>query len=143
MRRSHVVMVITLATSLSPDVLSLLEEAQSALGAKRGGDDLETTIIGDTPIDAVLDGFVANRELWLARVEHELRGLTIVRSDVIVAVYVTPAFRRQGVARAKWTTVLASADRPRDAYALPGDRATKSLFESIGWKARLLTMRGE
>jgi hypothetical protein len=29
-----------------------------------------------------------------------------------------------------------------DAYALPGDRAMKSLYESIGWKARLLTMRG-
>ena len=32
---------------------------------------------------------------------------------------------------------------PLDAFALPGDRATKSLFESLGWKARLLTMRGE
>ena len=28
------------------------------------------------------------------------------------------------------------------AWALPGDRATKSLYESVGWKARLLTMRG-
>ena len=32
---------------------------------------------------------------------------------------------------------------PKDGYALPGDRGMKSLYESLGWKARLLTMRGE
>jgi hypothetical protein len=36
-----------------------------------------------------------------------------------------------------------SANPPVDGLALPGDRATKSLYESFGWKARLLTMRGE
>jgi len=136
-------MVITLATSLSPDVLSLLEEAQSALIAKRGGNELMSTIVGGTPIDDVLEQLVANQELWIALVDHEHRGLVIVRADVIVAVYVTPTFRRHGIARAMLRTVLASANHPMDAYALPGDRATKSLFESIGWKARLLMMRGE
>jgi hypothetical protein len=37
----------------------------------------------------------------------------------------------------------AMATPPLDAFALPGDRAMKSLYESIGWKARLITMRGE
>jgi GNAT superfamily N-acetyltransferase len=136
-------MVITLATSLSPDALSLLEHAQTALSAKRGGDELLETIIAETPIGDVLERLVASRELWIANVEHEHRGLAIVRDDVIIAVYVSPHFRRQGIARALLTAVLESKDPPRDAYALPGDRATKSLYESMGWKARLLTMRGE
>ena len=136
-------MVIGLATSLSPDVLALLEGAQSALVAKRGGDELLAMIVGDTPIADVLDRLVAERELWIADVEHDHRGLAIVRGDVIVAVYVVPQYRRHGIARSLVRTVLAQTTAPRDAYALPGDRATKSLFESMGWKARLLTMRGE
>jgi len=136
-------MVVTLATSLSPDLVSLLEEAQAALIAKRGGDEMMATIVGDAPVDRVLDGLISRRELWVAQVDHETRGLAVDRGDVIVAVYVTPAFRRQGIAKALLAAVLENADAPKDAYALPGDRATKSLYESIGWKARLLTMRGE
>jgi hypothetical protein len=51
-------------------------------------------------------------------------------------------FRRTKIATTMVRTLLESATPPVDAYALPGDRAMKSLYESIGWKARLLTMRG-
>ncbi len=60
----------------------------------------------------------------------------------IEAIYVAHGFRRQKVATILVKTLLASDTPPVDAYALPGDRAMKSLYESLGWKARLLTMRG-
>jgi len=49
--------------------------------------------------------------------------------------------RRRGIASAFIVALRASGVEVVDARALPGDRGTKSLFESLGWKARLLTMR--
>ena len=58
------------------------------------------------------------------------------------AIYVAHDFRRQKIATTLVRALLSGDSAPVDAYALPGDRAMKSLYESIGWKARLLTMRG-
>ena len=140
---AHDEIVITLATSISPVVLGLLEQAQSSLINKRGGDELLAAIVADAPATEVLERFVRDRELWIANVGLDHLGLAIVRDEVIVAVYVAPHHRRHGIARALVQTVLSGVGAPRDGYALPGDRATKSLYESMGWKARLLTMRGE
>jgi GNAT superfamily N-acetyltransferase len=90
-----------------------------------------------------VERLVARGELWTFEDEGELRGFAIYRSSVVEALYVSPAYRRRGVARSMLKALLALEDPPKDAYALPGDRAMKSLYESFGWKARLLTMRGE
>ena len=51
--------------------------------------------------------------------------------------------RRERVATTLLHALVAGERPPKDGYALPGDRGMKSLYESLGWKARLLTMRGE
>jgi GNAT superfamily N-acetyltransferase len=76
------------------------------------------------------------------RDKDELRGFGLLRGHVVEAIYVDHDFRRHRFATKLMKTLLSSDDPPLDAYALPGDRAMKSLYESIGWKARLLTMRG-
>jgi GNAT superfamily N-acetyltransferase len=58
-------------------------------------------------------------------------------------VYVKVAARRRGVARQLISRALGDYRGPWDGWSLPGDRATKSLYESLGHKARLLTMSGE
>jgi hypothetical protein len=66
-----------------------------------------------------------------------------VRDGVVEGVFVDPRRRRQHVATELLRAVTMGEGAPRDGYALPGDRGMKSLYESLGWKARLLTMRGE
>jgi len=82
--------------------------------------------------DSVLEGTVT---AWL---EGEVGWL---------ALWVAEATRGQGRGRQLAQTALAwLADQGAtqfDALALPGDRATKQLFESLGFKARLLVMRRE
>jgi GNAT superfamily N-acetyltransferase len=84
---------------------------------------------------------VSSGGLFVAREHHTVVGFALRRDGVLEAVYVKKHSRRQGIARALINTVISSSSEPLDAYALPGDRATKSLYESFGWKARLLTMR--
>ncbi|MDA8400273.1 MAG: GNAT family N-acetyltransferase [Actinomycetota bacterium] len=63
---------------------------------------------------------------------------------VIDLAYTLPRARREGIASGlvlammKWLTERGCRDI--DALALPGDRLAKSLFESEGFKARLLVM---
>jgi ribosomal protein S18 acetylase RimI-like enzyme len=63
---------------------------------------------------------------------------------VVDGCYVEPGARRAGLGRALLDALVgslaASGCRGVDVAALPGDRATKSLLESAGFKARLLTM---
>lgn len=64
-----------------------------------------------------------------------------------MALWVTEAMRSRGVGRQlahaalDWLADAGASEF--DALALPGDRATKQLFESLGFKARLLVMRRE
>ncbi len=81
--------------------------------------------------------------MYLAMTEEHINGFALVRHGVIHALFVEHSKRRQGIARELVTILIAKDGLVVDALALPGDRATKSLYESIGWKARLLTMRGE
>lgn len=87
-------------------------------------------------------GHLINRsQCWVVEGPEQPLALAIVRSEVLELLYVAPTERRQGIGRAIARTLI-DAELVRDALALPGDRATKALYESIGWRARLLTMRG-
>ncbi len=80
---------------------------------------------------------------WFSREGHQDCCVALVRARCLNAMLVTHALRRAGHGRALLTSLITSVDGPRDGWALPGDRETKSLYESVGWKARLLTMSGE
>jgi GNAT superfamily N-acetyltransferase len=101
------------------------------------------SILDNQPIDEVFDVALSLGALFVARDGDEPVGLALVREGTVEAVYVIESHRRRGVARALLNAVMGARREVLDAYALPGDRATKSLYESFGWKARLLTMRAE
>lgn len=65
-------------------------------------------------------------------------GFSVIYDRVILALFVVRKLRRHGVG----TALLDDAVNlgAVDGRSLPGDRGTKSLYESRGWKARMLTM---
>lgn len=131
-------MTIDAPSAPAPGVRALLDEALAAARAQRGGTDLLAALkLGDDPAADLC----ARGALRVLCDEDGCVGLAIVDAGVLAAVYVAPARRREGVATAIAREVLDARDAPSDAWALPGDRATKSLYESLGMKARLLTMR--
>lgn len=101
-----------------------------------------STLLRGTEESSLLDSVVASSSLWACEDGDAVVGFLLCREGLIEAVYVAHSARRRKVATTLVRTLLASPAPPIDAYALPGDRAMKSLFESLGWKARLLTMRG-
>lgn len=119
----------------SESLVRLWSEALSEVRTTRGGVAFLESVEWD---EHSLFELVYEGSAW----SSDERDLLIVRHHIIVGVYVTRALRRQGRARNLVSTVI-ERESPRDAYALPGDRATKSLYEAFGWKARLLTMRAE
>ncbi|MFI5035259.1 MAG: GNAT family N-acetyltransferase [Acidimicrobiales bacterium] len=134
-------MTLAAATDVSEELRQLWDAALSALAATRGGPELLAEALPTSPDP--LAAIVAEGGLFLERRDDVVIGFAVVRECTIVGVYVTPAARGGGVARAMATDLFAMAEPPRDALALPGDRAMKSLYESLGLKARLLTMRAE
>ena len=104
--------------------------------------ELLATLSGPTPEGELLANAVASRSLWTLSADGVLKGFAICRERIVEAVYVAHDFRRQKVATTLVRALLELDPPPLDAYALPGDRGMKSLYESLGWKARLLTMRG-
>ena len=109
----------------------------------RGGPELVATIRGDLASEDLLEALVGEGAVWTIGNEEHLAGFAIVRDGVVQGLFVTPNSRRQHVATSLLNALVASVNPPRDGFALPGDRGMKSLYESFGWKARLLTMRGE
>lgn len=107
----------------------------------RGGSALVATVAENVELDSLLAHLSASGYVWAAEAEGVLQGFVVVRRAVIEALYVSPPHRRQGVARQILTDLQEVGPAPVDALTLPGDRGTKSLYESFGWKARLLTMR--
>ncbi len=130
--------VVERATSSTEELRALFDTALAALVHKRGG---QALLVSLGPEATSLDTYLGDESLWIAR-DGALVGFGVCRGPLIVGVYVTPTLRRHGVARALVNEMI-RVSAPIDAYALPGDRATKSLYESCGWKARLLTMRAE
>lgn len=134
-------MTLGAATRVDADLRETWESALAQLREVRGGPELIDQAVGSTPDP--LGDLVASRSVLVERRGSDLVGFAVVRDHVIVALYVAPDWRGRGVARAMAAELFALDDPPRDALALPGDRATKSLYESLGLKARLLTMRAE
>jgi ribosomal protein S18 acetylase RimI-like enzyme len=133
---------VSLVASVTPELDELWERAHRDVKAKRGGLALLKTM-GDTGHQGqLLSALTASSSLWIVTEKGLIKGFGVCRGGVVEAIYVSPEFRRQKVATTLVKTLLASDASPLDAYALPGDRAMKSLYESLGWKARLLTMRG-
>jgi GNAT superfamily N-acetyltransferase len=127
---------------VTEELLELWEHACKRLLSHRGGVELYATIRRDAPSDALLEALVDGGFTWTIANDKQLLGFAIVRDDVVEGIFVDHDHRRKKVA----TTLLkelASTAAPKDGFALPGDRGMKSLYESFGWKARLLTMRGE
>jgi GNAT superfamily N-acetyltransferase len=132
---------VLLATVVTPELETLWNHAHHDVLAKRGGVALMATLSDSTPPYQLLLAVVMASSLWLYH-DDQLKGFALCRGQLVEAIYVAHDFRRQKIATTIVRTLLDSATPPVDAYALPGDRAMKSLYESIGWKARLLTMRG-
>ncbi len=129
-------MTLSRPRELDPDTARFVAEAQSELAAHRGG----AALIEDL---GSVEAVCGRSGLVLARQDGVPVAVAISEGGVLKALYVAPGRRRAGVARSLLMRLLASPDPPRDGWSLPGDRATKSLYESLGWKARLLTMRAE
>lgn len=138
--------MIRLATP-SDDLHALLEAALSRARHVRGGRALVEQLWGadasDERVAREIDAEVAAGRVWVALEGSQAVGAALVVQRCIRALWVVPTHRRRGVASAIVGVLLSLDEGPNDAWALPGDRATKSLYESVGWKARLLTMRGE
>jgi hypothetical protein len=133
---------VSLVSAVTPDLQSLWDHAHRDVLAKRGGPALLATLCGATPESELLSAVVASSSLWRVDVKEELRAFGLCRGGIMEAIYVEHGSRRQKIATTLVRTLLKGDSAPVDAYALPGDRAMKSLYESLGWKARLLTMRG-
>ncbi len=134
-------MKVDIAVEVNPRISKLVETATASTTKHRGGGELVATILAERDLDDLLRDAVSQRGLFVAHNGDEVVGFALCRNGVLEAVYVDRRFRRKGIARTLVNAVVASSRETLDAYALPGDRATKSLYESFGWKARLLTMR--
>jgi GNAT superfamily N-acetyltransferase len=131
------------ARAVSVELQELWDHALKRLKSHRGGPELYETIRRDVDDDALLAHVVTSGALWTIGDEKRLLGFALVRDEVVEGVFVDHDHRRRRVATTLLTVLVAGEEPPRDGFALPGDRGMKSLYESLGWKARLLTMRGE
>jgi hypothetical protein len=132
---------VSLVSALTPELQSLWDHAQRDLLAKRGGPAMLATLCGSTPESGLLSEVIASSSLWSVDVNGELKAFGLCRAGVVEAIYVEQGARRKKIATTLVRALLKGDSAPVDAYALPGDRAMKSLYESLGWKARLITMR--
>ncbi|MGH9020339.1 MAG: GNAT family N-acetyltransferase [Acidimicrobiales bacterium] len=134
-------MIVETPREVSVPLRQVFDVAVAAARASRGGDELLTALLppGDDPLVAL----VAAGSVRVAVSDGAVIGVAVVAHGVLGALYVAPEHRRHGAGREFATTLFNAPDGPRDGWALPGDRATKSLYESMGMKARLLTMRAE
>jgi GNAT superfamily N-acetyltransferase len=137
------IVIVSPVTHSSEALSNLWSSALAEAARKRGGPALLATVRGEVPEEQLLDHLIASNCLWSASDGDDAVGFALCRDRVVEALYVDRHHRRQGIARLMLNELCASSCSPLDAYALPGDRAMKSIYESIGWKARLLTMRGE
>lgn len=134
-------MSIAAATQLSDELVALFTHATRLAAHHRGGEAMLESILANDDPESFLRGAIARNEVWIAQTDQDLMGFALCRNGLIETVYVNKASRRQGIATQLVRAIMQATQQPLDAYALPGDRATKSFYESLGWKARLLTMR--
>ncbi len=118
------------------DLADLWVAALTAVRHQRGGTALARDLAAGRSDHAWLDEVVARANLW----HVGDAALALVDASTILGLYVVPDQRRRGLARTLVTALREAHPSLRDALVLPGDRASKSLYESLGWRARLLTM---
>jgi GNAT superfamily N-acetyltransferase len=131
------------SVDVSDELRELWRHARKRMEGHRGGAELLLTIGGAVAADYVLDDLVRGGYVWTVDDDTHVVGFAVVRHHVVEGIFIDHDSRRQRVATTFLTALVASVAAPKDGYALPGDRGMKSLYESFGWKARLLTMRGE
>lgn len=128
------------------DLIPLIDAALARARVARGGAALLAQLWGEETsaeqVRTAVDRAIGQHDVWVGLVDEHIVAGALVRDGCVQAIWVQPAYRRRGVATSLLRTLLDGGGAPQDAWALPGDRATKSLYESVGWKARLLTMRG-
>ncbi len=128
--------------ALSADERRLAHDIWREGLSRRGGEALYADLSEGEGLEDLLDHLLESGCLWAFVDDRAERiAYAILRGGVIEMLFVRPQNRRQGVGQ-KFLRALVDHGA-RDGQALPGDRATKSLYESVGWKARLLTMRAE
>ena len=137
------------------ELTALMDTALLELRNQRGGDALAWALDRNTSslhtLTAALDA--PDTMLWCGLWENVLAGYAIASAItegeeqivLITDVYTTPEVRDVGVGELllesaiAWATVLDAG--AIDAYALPGARESKNLFERFGLTARLITVR--
>lgn len=123
----------------------LEREARAALPDQRGGPRWldEHPAVGDRWAEVCRDAIV-----WLAHIDDVVVGYIVGsvgddRVARVLDVWVTPEARELGFGDALLAAVIADARRADattiEGFALPGDRATKNLYERAGIVARLIT----
>jgi len=136
---------VAVVTTVDSELLSLFSDGLADLRAHRGGEAIVRELLnvsGSDPEAALLD-LVQRGCLTAAYDDGALRGFAVVSSSppvTIQGLFVRPEDRRQGWGGTLLKALLDSDRPPVDAWALPGDRGMKSIYEKAGWKARLLTM---
>jgi GNAT superfamily N-acetyltransferase len=141
------VAVAGLSTSTG-DAEALVATALRAIGAQRGGAQLLAELLVDAGVrdpSAVAAALAGAGRLLGAFDDSALVGVAALSGGAppcITGLYVAPVHRRGGVGLSL-LRFAASECGARDGWALPGDRATKSLYEKAGWRARRLTMSGD
>jgi len=136
-------MNVQCASVVTVDLQELWEHALKRLLHHRGGEALYSSMRRDVASSDLLETLVGEGFVWTIANEEQLLGFAVVRENVVEGIFVDHDSRRQKVATTLLNALVVSVAAPRDGFALPGDRGMKSLYESFGWKARLLTMRGE
>jgi GNAT superfamily N-acetyltransferase len=136
-------MKVETATEATGELLDLWEHACKRLLSHRGGVELYATIRREAPSSTLLESLVDGGFVWTITDGETLRGFAVAREHVVEGIFIDHDSRRKKLATTLLAALVNSAAAPKDGFALPGDRGMKSLYESFGWKARLLTMRGE
>jgi GNAT superfamily N-acetyltransferase len=136
-------MKVQQSSAVTNELLELWEHAIKRLLNHRGGAELYATIRRDDPSGALLEALVEGHCVWTIADEEQLLGFAVVREHVVEGIFVDHHHRREKAATTLLKALVSSSAAPKDGFALPGDRGMKSLYESFGWKARLITMRGE
>ena len=130
----------------------LHRDVLDALRTRRGGAALRAELVQLAETPEALDRLVAHRDhlVVVGTLDDVIVGYGLASLDRleavahVAAVYVEPEARQVGVGGAL-LDVLTSLATARgcariDVDALPGDRALKSLLETLGYRARLVVL---
>ena len=137
------------------ELSALMDTAVLELRNQRGGEALSWALDRNIPsLHSLTSALEApDTMLWCGLWENVLAGYAIAsvvtegdeQVVLITDIYTTPDVRDVGVGELllesaiAWATVLDAV--AIDAYALPGARESKNLFERFGLTARLITVR--